>query len=538
MKASRTNEPWLRGTRTARAAATFGAALGTAVTPTALAALLAAVVACGPVAHATGVRAQVRAYRETHEKQILEEFSRLLAMPNVATQVADIEVNAEFISHELTRRGFATRLLAAAPGTPPAIYGELPARGARRTLIFYAHYDGQPVSQPEWRSSPWNATVREGKRATDSRDVDWRSAARIDPEWRIYARASSDDKLPIQAMLTALDALEAAGRRPTVNVKVFYEGEEEQGSPHLAEILGRNRDLLRGDVFVLSDGPRHQSGRMQVFFGARGTSDLELTVYGPARPLHSGHYGNWAPNPAVMLTHLIDSLRDEDGRILIPGYYDDVRPLTPAESSALAALPDVETGLKEELALGRTEGTERLASSIARPAINVRGIRFGDVTDAAANAISTEARASFDFRLVPDQTPRRVRERTEAFLREKGWELVGQDPDAATLRAHPRVAKLLWRLGYPGYRADMNAPAARAVVASIERATGAEVLRMPMLGGSVPMSTFADALGVPIIGVPLANYDNNQHAANENLRLQNLWDGIDIYGGLLTDVSW
>jgi acetylornithine deacetylase/succinyl-diaminopimelate desuccinylase-like protein len=500
--------------------------------------VLAMLLSGGIAAQAAGLGAQARAYREAHEKEILEEFSQLLAMPNVAIHVADIEANAAFITRELTRRGFATRLLAAAPGTPPAIYGELPAGGARRTLIFYAHYDGQPVTQPEWRSSPWKAVVRAGNRATDSRDVDWRSAARIDPEWRIYARGAGDDKLPIQAMLTALDALKAAGRRPAVNVKAFYEGEEEQGSPHLAEILSRNRDLLRGDVFVLSDGPRHQSGRMQVFFGARGEANVELTVYGPARPLHSGHYGNWAPNPAVMLTHLIDSLRDEDGRILIPGFYDDVRPLTPAEVSALTALPDVETALKEELALGRTEGTERLANSIARPALNVRGIRYGDVGEAATNAISTEARASIDFRLVPDQTPQRVRERTEAYLREKGWELVSADPDAATRRAHPKVAKLLWSLDYPSYRADMNAPAAHAVVASIERSTGAEVLRLPMLGGSVPMSTFADALGVPIIGVPLANYDDNQHAANENLRLQNLWDGIEIYAGLLTDVSW
>jgi acetylornithine deacetylase/succinyl-diaminopimelate desuccinylase-like protein len=500
--------------------------------------VLAMLLSGGIAAQAAGLGAQARAYREAHEKEILEEFSQLLAMPNVAIHVADIEANAAFITRELRRRGFATRLLAAAPGTPPAIYGELPAGGARRTLIFYAHYDGQPVTQPEWRSSPWKAVVRAGNRATDSRDVDWRSAARIDPEWRIYARGAGDDKLPIQAMLTALDALKAAGRRPAVNVKAFYEGEEEQGSPHLAEILSRNRDLLRGDVFVLSDGPRHQSGRMQVFFGARGEANVELTVYGPARPLHSGHYGNWAPNPAVMLTHLIDSLRDEDGRILIPGFYDDVRPLTPAEVSALTALPDVETALKEELALGRTEGTERLANSIARPALNVRGIRYGDVGEAATNAISTEARASIDFRLVPDQTPQRVRERTEAYLREKGWELVSADPDAATRRAHPKVAKLLWSLDYPSYRADMNAPAAHAVVASIERSTGAEVLRLPMLGGSVPMSTFADALGVPIIGVPLANYDDNQHAANENLRLQNLWDGIEIYAGLLTDVSW
>jgi acetylornithine deacetylase/succinyl-diaminopimelate desuccinylase-like protein len=504
-----------------------------------IAALLALAAASGAAAaQDAGVRAQVRAYRASHEKEILGEFIALLSLPNVATNVADIEANAQLIQRELTQRGFATRLLSAGPGTPPAIFGDLPEPGAKRTLVFYAHYDGQPVSQPQWRSSPWKPVMREGSSAADSRDVEWRSAAKLDPEWRLYARSVSDDKLPIQAMLSALDALKAAGKRPTVNVKVFYEGEEEQGSHHLADILSPNRQLLRGDVFVLSDGPRHQSGRMQVYFGARGVSGLDLTVYGPARPLHSGHYGNWAPNPGVMLTHLLDSLRDEDGHILIPGFYDDVRALTPAEKSALAALPDVEAGLRKELALGRTEGSERLFDALARPALNVRGIRYGDVGEAATNAIFTEARASIDFRLVPEQTPQRVRERTEAFLKSQGWELVSQDPDSATRMAHPKVVKLAWSLDYPGYRADMNAPAARAVVAAIEHATGTSVLRLPMLGGSVPMGTFADALGMPIIGVPLANYDNNQHAANENLRLQNLWEGIEIYAGLLTDVSW
>jgi acetylornithine deacetylase/succinyl-diaminopimelate desuccinylase-like protein len=502
------------------------------------AALTALAVLAGTSASAAALREQVRGYRSAHEKEILGQFTALLSMPDVATNIPDIETNAAFIQHALSERGFDTKLLSAGPGTPPAVYGELRVPHARRTVVFYAHYDGQPVAQREWRSSPFKPVVREGSRASDSHDIDWQNAARIDPQWRIYARAASDDKLPIQAMLSALDALKAAGRHPSVNVKVFYEGEEEQGSPHLAAILAANRQLLHGDVFVLSDGPRHPSGGMEVYFGARGVSALELTVYGPLRPLHSGHYGNWAPNPAVMLVHLIASLRDEDGHILIPGFYDDVRPLSAQEKAALAALPDVETGLRHELALGRTEGTERLFDSISRPALNVRGLRYADVGEAAANAISPEARASIDFRLVPDQTPQRVRERTEAFLRTSGWEVVDQEPDAATRSSHPKVVRAEWNLDYPAYRADMNAPAARAVTAAIARATGTAVLRVPMLGGSVPMGTFADILGMPIIGVPLANYDNNQHAANENLRLENLWEGIDIYAGLLTDVSW
>jgi acetylornithine deacetylase/succinyl-diaminopimelate desuccinylase-like protein len=277
---------------------------------------------------------------------------------------------------------------------------------------------------------------------------------------------------------------------------------------------------------------------MQLFFGARGVSGLELTLYGPSRPLHSGHYGNWAPNPAVSLAHLIARMRDEEGRILIPGFHDDVRALSPAERQALAALPDVETALKRDLAIGRTEGTERLADSIARPSLNLRGFRAGEVGESAANVISPEAYASIDFRLVPDQTPERIRDRVEAWLKAEGWHVVHAAPDAATRMAHARVIRTEWSLDYPAYRTSLDSPPARAVVASIQRSLGETPVLAPTLGGSLPIHVFDRYLDMPVIGVPIANADNNQHGANENLRLQNLWDGIDIYAGLLTDLRW
>jgi len=489
-------------------------------------------------AAANPLRDQVRAYRVAHEKEILGDLVRLMAMPNVATSVADVDKNASFLAGELERRGLRTQLLRAAPDTPAAVYGELTTPGARRTVLFYAHYDGQPVAQSGWRSDPWQPVVRAGHSAADSRDVDWRAAPRLDPEWRVYGRSASDDKVSVQALLVALDALRAAKRAPTVNVKVFFEGEEEQGSHHLPEILRANRALLAGDLFVLSDGPRHQSGAMQVVLGARGVTGVELTVYGPARPLHDGHYGNWAPNPAVMLVHLLASLRDDDGRILVPGFYDDVRSLSAAEKQAIDALPDVETALRRELALGRTETSERLAAAISRPALNVRGIRVGDVGDAGSNTIFTEARASIDFRLVPDQTPERVRDRVERFLADSGWTVVHDEPSAEVRAAHPRVVRTEWSLDYAAYRTDLSSPPVRAVIASVKESVDGPVVVLPMLGGSLPLAMFASGLQMPLVVVPFANYDNNQHAANENLRLQNFWDAIEIDAGLLTTLEW
>ena len=502
----------------------------------------AALLLIGLAAAARGdeLRNQVRAYRVQHEKEIVRELADLLSLPNVATRVADVERNADRLTEMLRARGFEVRRLTAGEGTPPALYGELPAPGAKRTVVFYAHYDGQPVGQKGWLSEPFKPVLRSGPMGEGVKELDLAGvlggSGKLDPEWRLYARSASDDKAPIVAILAALDALRAGGRRPAVNLKLFLEGEEEQGSPHLTEILRRNASLLAADLWLLCDGPVHPTRRMQVYYGARGVTGLELTVYGPVRPLHSGHYGNWAPNPALTLAHLVASLRDEEGRILIPGFYDDVRPLTAAEKQAVAAMPAVEEQLQDELGLGRTEGGgARLQDRLMDPALNVRGLRAAEVGEAAANAIPTEAQASIDFRLVPDQTPQKVQERVEGFLRSKGWFLVSAPPDRETRRAHPKVARLVWSLDYAAARTDMSLPASRTVASVVERVAGGPIVVAPMLGGSVPMVLFAEATKAPIVGVPIVNHDNNQHGINENLRLQNLWDGIEVFAALMAE---
>lgn len=483
--------------------------------------------------------AKVRAWRQANEKQVLADYFDFLALPNVATTLSDVRKNAEVIDAKLKARGFATRILSDGPDAPPVVYGELKAKGARRTVVFYAHYDGQPVGQADWITRPFQPVVRSKGIAGHGQDVDWRAADRLDPDWRIYGRSASDDKASIQAMLSALDALKAAGKRPAVNVKVFYEGEEEMGSGHLDAVLKANRALLKSDLLVVGDGPAHQTGPVQVTYGARGTSSVELTVYGPSRPLHDGHYGNWAPNPAAMLVRLLASMRDEEGRILIPGFYDDVTPLNPAERAAVDALPEVETGLKRDLQLGRTEGAgARLADTLQQPALNIRGLRAGGVGDNAANAITTKAEASIDFRLVPGETGEGVRKRFDDFVASQGWFVIDHEPTPAERMAHPKLIRLDWSISYDAQRTPLDLPAAKAFAAAVERSVDGPIVRMPMMGGSVPMHTFAVDLDLPVVGLAFANADNNQHAANENLRLSNLWLGIEVYAGLLTGLSW
>lgn len=504
-----------------------------------LAALVCAALVAAPAsALAAPLRDDVRAWRAAHEKEVVGELSDLLAIPNVASNPADIDRNAAAVRAMLERRGFKTRLLSAGEGTPPSVFGELRTPGAKRTVVFYAHMDGQPAPTEGWFSDPFTPVMRDGPPRAGAPSIDWRGhIGPMNPEWRLYGRSASDDKGPIVALLAALDAVRASGRKPSVNIKVFIEGEEEMGSANLARIIGANLDLLKADAWLLLDGPVHQSRAPQVVFGARGVVGVEMTVYGPTRPLHDGHYGNWAPNPGAMLARLIADLRGDDARILIPGFYDDVRPLNAEEQAAIDALPLIETDLMRDLGIARVEGGERVLEATALPALNLRGIRVGGVGDEATNAVPTEALASFDFRLVPDQTPEAVRARLEGWLKARGWHVTEDAPDAAARLQHPRIVRLQWSSGYAAVRTDMGLPSSRAVLATVERWQGEKPLVVPMLGGSLPMAYFTET-GAPLILVPMVNHDNNQHGVNENLRLQNLWDGIELYAALIADLKW
>ena len=482
------------------------------------------------------LRTRVAAWRAGREAAIVREFADLLGIPNVAADSVNIRRNADAIVRMLERRGVQGRLLEA-PGSPPAVYGELVSPGATRTVILYAHYDGQPVDTARWATPPWRPVLRDKSLPEGGREIPFPTeggGARSDPEWRIYARSAGDDKASIIAILAALDALRALGVRPSVNLKFFFEGEEEAGSEHLRDMLTRHTALLAADLFLVGDGPVHQTRRPQITFGVRGVMGLQLTVYGAIRPLHSGHYGNWAPNPNVMLVRLLGSMRDDEGKILIDHFYDDVRPLTAADRAALATLPPVEDQLLGELRLGRSEGAPALlAEQLLKPAVNFSGISGGRTGSAASNVIVPEATAYLDLRLVLDQRPERVRELIENHIRRQGFFIVRADPDSTTRRSHPRILKLLWGEGYPASRTPLDLPVSRAMVAAARAALDQPIITVPAIGGSFGQYVFQEVLHVPIVGTPIANHDDNQHAENENLRIRNLWEGIELYAGLL-----
>jgi acetylornithine deacetylase/succinyl-diaminopimelate desuccinylase-like protein len=494
------------------------------------------VLACANAHAATKAVEHQRAADEhytRHYRAILEEYESLVAIPNHAGNRADIERNAVALEKMLAQRGFATRRLAA-PEASPAVYGELPRKAGRPTVVFYAHYDGQPAgSASDWKTSPFVPTLDRGGKQEPLRAALDELTSVPDDAWRVYARSAADDKAPIIAMLAALDSLAARKVSPAINLKVFLDGEEEVGSPHLARIVRDNAKLLAADLLLFADGPRHQSGRPQVVLGVRGVQGAHVTLFGPVRSLHSGHYGNWAVNPAARLAHLLASMRAPDGRVTISGFYAAVD----------AALADrgvkgddaLEKGLLGELRLSARESEANpLARTVAWPSLNIVGVRSGDTGDAARNAIPTEATASLDFRLVPKLTNERVRELLHAHLKTQGYRVVeSRDAvDAATDR--DRIALVEWeRSGYAGARFTEDAPPARALIALLREVHGEKLMVTPILGGSLPLSIFAENSPVTaIVVLPIANYDNNQHAPNENLTLGSLRQGIGTFAAI------
>lgn len=471
-------------------------------------------------------------WRAQNEGKILTELAELVSIPNLASDLPNIERNAVAIRALCERRGLKVQLLRL-DKAPPIVVADLRAPNAQRTIAFYAHYDGQPVDPACWQSDPWKPVMRNSA----GREIDWRKAKSSDPEWRLYGRAVSDDKGPIIAMLAALDALRAAKITPAVNLRFVFEGEEEAGSPHLADYLKRYPEALRPDAWILCDGPVHQSRRPALFFGARGIVDLELTVYGASKGLHDGHYGNWAPNPVAALTHLLSSLRAADGRILIEKFYDNVRPPSPEERAALGKIPDIEAELRRAFEIAGTEGGQKpLNELLMQPALNLRGIAGGNVGVKAANVIPTEAHASIDFRLVPEQTPDSIKPLVERHFEAQGYKIVREAPTAEMRRTHPKLLKLNWGAGYPPARTRLDLPLSREIRA-LMAAAGYEPVLLPTIGGSIPMYLFQQPDDTPVIGLPIVNHDNNQHAADENLRLQNLWDGIALFAALFAELS-
>ncbi|MFZ0820771.1 MAG: M20/M25/M40 family metallo-hydrolase [Candidatus Acidiferrales bacterium] len=483
---------------------------------------------------------EVRAWREANETRVMDELRAFLAIPNFASDTANIQRNAAKLVEMLHARGFETQLLPI-ENRGPVVFGKLAAPRAARTIIFYMHYDGQSVDPSTWTGTkPYEPALRNAPLEANGRIIPFpASGERYNDDWRLYARSSGDDKSPIIALLAALDALRARNIPLGVNVKVVFDGEEEGGSPNLERTLMAHRDLLAGDLLINGDGPVHQSGRMLITYGNRGVVSAQITVYGPLRPLHSGHYGNWAPNPAMRLAQLLATMKDENGQVRIADFYDGIAPLGSSARKALDEMPNNDRDLEKDFAIAQPEGDgKKLVELLTQPSLNVDGLRSADVGEQSRTVIPDQATAAIDMRLVKNITPRMQFDRLVAHIRAQGYFVTDEGPTVQDRRTHAKVARVVMSKGsYPAALTSMDLPVSKALSDVVDAAVGGGLVKMPILGGSSPMYIFEN-LKLPVISVPIVNYDDNQHSPNENLRIGHFWRGMEVYGAIIADLKW
>lgn len=479
---------------------------------------------------------QVRSFINLHQQQIIEQFVQFLSIPNIASEETNLR-NADWLKSYMEKIGITNvQLLPTKTKTfAPAVYGEVRINNNAPTIIFYAHYDGQPVDTTKWSKGlhPFKPVLL-SKALPEQPSVLSFNQKTFDDDWRIYARGASDDKGGIFAILNAYAALKASGILPTVNIKFFFEAEEEAGSDHLFEILESNQELLSSNIWVICDGPVHQSGKKQIVFGVRGDTHLEITVFASKRPLHSGHYGNWAPNPAMQLAKLLASMKDDDGKVLIKNFYADVTPLTETEKKAIAAIPQVDDLLKKELGFTSQEMTgTSITEAINLPSLNINGLQSANVGKLAANVIPTKATASIDLRLVIGNDWKRQQQKVIDHIKAQGFFVTDKEPSDEERMKYPKLVMVTMFGGYNAQKTSMDNAFAQRIVKAVQATEPDKIVLTPTLGGSLPLYVFEKYLQTSPVTIPIANYDNNQHAENENIRIKNFKKGIESFASIM-----
>jgi acetylornithine deacetylase/succinyl-diaminopimelate desuccinylase-like protein len=473
---------------------------------------------------------------ESLAQATLREYLDLVALPNDAIKPADIQRNVDFLARAFAKRGFTTAALD--NQGKPLLFAEWPTHvpGAK-TVLFYLHLDGQPVVDREWsQPNPWQPVVKK-RTAAGGWDIvasDALFAKPLDPELRVFGRSTSDDKAPIMMFLAAFDGLHQLGVQPAINVKVIIDSEEEKGSPTIRGVVEAHKDQLRCDALIIMDGPRHASERPTLVFGNRGASHVTLTVYGPRQPLHSGHYGNYVPNPAIRLARLIASMKDDAGRVTVAGYYDRIK-LTAAEKKLLAATGDDEIAIRKRVGIRTAEKVGgNLQEALQFPSLNVLGMAAASIGDKASNIIPHQATAELDLRTTPETPPEYLFGLLQKHVEAQGYHLVKAAPTDDERAGFDKLASLSLGISGRAERTPIDSPIGAWAYAALQRTSlRGDPVRIRMMGGSVPTDSLVEVLGAPFVIVPLVNGDNNQHTFDENLRMGHYVEGIRAIAGLL-----
>ncbi len=485
------------------------------------------------------ISAQATFVTEEAATASLPDYFEFLSMPCDANIQEQLEPNIQWLEEKFGQRGFDVRRIPT--GRIDVLLAEYRAEGDAPTVLFYVQVDGQPVDPSKWASgqpyTPMLGKPTDGSYVFLDEMPALEELGTIDRSYRVFSRAASDAKGPIAMFLGAWDHMIAQGERPPYHIKIIMDTEEEMGSPNLPPVVEQYREELAADHFVILDGPPHISNRPTLVFGARGIATARLTIYGPSVPLHSGHYGNYAPNPAMRLAQLMASMKDDEGRVTIPGWYDGIS-IAPEVKTTLAAVPDDLDEINHKLGIAEADGfAPSLQEAIQYPSLNIRGMSSGWVGAAARTIIPANAVVNLDIRLVKESDPERLMTLLREHIEKQGYYIIddNREPTTEERDEHPRLASFAYKVAYGAFRTDLDAPTGEWLERALVKVLDEDIVKIRTHGGSIPIAPFVQTLSVPAVIVPLVNPDNNQHSPNENCMLYNYYRGVEMCYGILME---
>lgn len=466
--------------------------------------------------------------------QSISDFIEFLSIPNDGHFQDHVSANMDYLTSRFEELGFHTKKL----NTPynPYLLAEKLNPAAEATVLFYAHADGQPVDPVRWdQEDPYLPVLKARNNKEGWETIGWEKLDdAFDPEWRIFSRSSSDDKGPIMMLLVAFRLLQEENITLPFSLKILIDLEEEMGSPGIRHVAEAYAEELRSDFLLIFDGPKHYSHRPTLTYGARGISTITLTVFGPKMPLHSGHFGNYAPNPALRLSQLLGSMKDKKGRVIIPGFYDNVK-MDDRVRELLTSVPDDAEEINRSIGIHTPDEVGKsYQEALQYPSLNIRGLSSGWVGNEVRTIVPDRAVAEIDLRTVPESDPERLIVLVREHIAQQGYYIIDREPTEQERADYPRIAAFNSRVSYRAHRTDFNSPVGVWLTKAMSRASDDLPIRNRISGGSVPISPLINALSIPAVTVPTVNPDNNQHSPNENLRLGNYLDGIKIFLAILT----
>lgn len=477
---------------------------------------------------------QIDQLSQKHAQQTLPELVDFLSLPNDAHFPEQLELNIAWLEKAFGDRGFVVERLST--GGIDLVHARFEQDPNLPTVLIYVQVDGQPVDPSQWQQvNPFTPTLKEKNAVNEWQAIELKKLyTNPNPDWRIFARSASDAKGPINMFLAAWDAMREANISPLYNIKLIMDCEEEMGSPNLPPAVEVHRETLAADHLIILDGPPHISNEPTLVFGARGIATVRLTTYGPKVPQHSGHYGNYAPNPALRLAQVLAGMKDDQGRVSIPGWYEGIT-IGPEARAALEQVPDDLAAINKKLGIAEPDAVgNTLQESLQFPSLNIRGLASGWVGTAARTIVPATAEADLDIRLVRESDPDRLLGLLKDHMEAEGYHLLEKEPTDAERAQYPKLLSMSHQVSYAAFRTDMDSPTGKWLERALQHTFGQSPIEIRTHGGSVPIAPFVKTLNVPAVLVPLVNPDNNQHSPNENLRIGNYFSGVKTCLGILT----